>query len=157
MRNGFSLIEVIVAVFLISVGLVAAFSLINQTIYYTQTVSSRLTAIYLAQEGLEIVKNIRDSNFLNVYNWKNGLNSCESGCRADYNSATLNPAWNTYLRFDGNFYSYNSGPDTKFRRKITVTPDGSDILNVSVDVSWSDKGRPYNKIIEERLYNWQQQ
>jgi len=31
------------------------------------------------------------------------------------------------------------------------------ILNVSVEVSWSDKGRPYSKIIEERLYNWQQQ
>jgi len=31
------------------------------------------------------------------------------------------------------------------------------ILNVSVEVSWSDKGMPYNKIIEERLYNWQQQ
>ncbi len=161
-RTGFSLIEVIVAIFLISVGLVVVVSLINRTIYYTQSVSSRLAAVYLAQEGMEIVKNIRDSNFLNEVAWTSGLilgGSATTSSEFDYLSWSIpddDCSGKSSLKPDGNgIYVCSSDSDAKFQREVTITPDGNNILDVLVNVSWEDKGKPYNVLVEERLYNWQ--
>ncbi len=63
-NKSFTLIEVIIAIFILTMGTVGAFSLIQRTIAFTSISSSRLTAAYLAQEGMEIARNIRDSNYL---------------------------------------------------------------------------------------------
>ena len=158
-KRGFTLMEVLVAIFLITVGVLGAMALVNQTTTFTQGTSSRLVAAYLAQEGIEIVRNIRDSNFLKIHkgeagvNWDTGLTGCTGGCEADYNDSVLISA-DRYLKIDAGFYNYDSGLDTPFKRKITITPDGSDILKVSVEVSWQERGRAHQVTAQENLYQW---
>jgi len=167
--KSFTLIEVLVAIFLITVGIAAALIVINQTTIFTQVTSSRLVASYLAQEGIEIVKNIRDSNFLKIHkgiiaeeHWIDGLTGCEGGCEADYDDSGLVSA-DRYLKINGGFYNYDSGTDTVFKRKITIfdlldlddPPDGiPDQMKVQVLVSWQERGREHQVIAQENLYKW---
>lgn len=159
MKNkGFTLIEALAAAFVITLGVVEVLVIINQTTAFTQVTSSRLTAAYLAQEGIEIVKNIRDTNFLKIHkgiegvNWDDGLIGCTAGCEADYNDPALSSA-DRYLKIDGGFYNYDSGANTRFKRKITVTPD-TDTLEILVEVSWQERNREHKVAAQENIYKW---
>ena len=63
-KKGFTLLEVITAIFILTVGVGGALSLMNQTLSTASIIEQRLIASYLAQEGIEIVRNIRDTNWL---------------------------------------------------------------------------------------------
>jgi len=157
-KNGFTFLEVLAAILLMTLGVMGTLSLITQTTIFTQIASSRFIASYLVQEGIEIVKNIRDTNFLKIHkgiegiNWDTGLTGCSLGCEADYNDSALVSA-DRYLKIDGGFFNYDSVTDTVFKRKITITP-GTDILKVSVEVSWQERGRTHKVTTQENLYKW---
>lgn len=156
--KGFTLIEVIFTILIISIALVGAFSLLSQTLASTTDISSTLIAAYLGQEGIEIVRNFRDGNWLEQranpdLSWTDRL--AAGDWEADYNDASLTSYTGRYLKIDNNgFYNYDSGTETKFKRKITITPDGDDILKVLVLMEWQEKGRTYQISVQENLYNW---
>lgn len=180
MKNkGFTLIELIIAVFVVTVGVVFVYGIIQQIISYTLISNSRFVAAYLAQEGIEIIRNIRDNNWVAGEDWSQnlingnppGFTGCNPGgppakyCEADFmdtflteRPVALDP---NFLRLQGQFYQYDpNGVQTKFKRKIEIVPvdvdvDGAyDKLNVSVEVLWNDKGKDYNVEIAEELWNW---
>jgi hypothetical protein len=158
--KAFTLIEVIVATFIITVGIGGVFALIQKTISDTSLLADRLTATYLAQEGIEIVKNIRDTNFLKIYEgslteeqWTQDLTGCEGGCEADYTDFALLTN-DRYLKIEGGFYKYSaSGIETSFKRKITITPD-TDKLEVLVEVLWEERGNIHQVAAQENVYKW---
>ncbi|MBU0476702.1 prepilin-type N-terminal cleavage/methylation domain-containing protein [Patescibacteria group bacterium] len=154
-NRSFTIIEVMVAIFIITTGMLGAFSLIQQTVFFTVTGSSRLAAAYLAQEGIEIVRNIRDTNWLGGFAWDDGLDVGTH--EADYNDLALSPYNNNYLKIGNGFYNYDSGSLTKFKRKITITPDPISMpskLEVSVLVEWQERGSSHQVTVKENLYNW---
>lgn len=157
-KKGFTMIEVLAAIYVITVGVMGIFSLVQQIISFTDISSSRLTAIYLAQEGIEIVRNIRDGNWLEgrivEVSWDEGLPAGDYN--ADYRTQFLPDSNCTggYLKFDGNFYICSADSSAKFQRKITITPEGSDILKVSVEVSWQERKRTHKAKAQENLYRW---
>lgn len=182
-KKGFALMEVIVALFLISSGIIGSYILINSTISATTHASSNFTAAYLAQEGIEIVRNIRDTNWLQgaTVVWNRGLQGCsgscdgspDNGCIADYSfAANPNidlsfPAYKYNNAGDGKgpvlkintngFYDYSLSPPstlTNFRRKITIDSSVNYMLKVCVWVGWEDKGVSHSVIVRENLYNW---
>ena len=161
--RGFTILETTVAIFILVVALVAAISAFYGIMIATSSISSRLTAAYLAQEGIEIIRNIRDTNWLSDSDWESDFADCESqnGCQVDYTTGTgeiiPQPYTDSCLKIDlNNFYSYSGETPTKFKRKITIThpEEQSHILNVSVLVEWEEKGEQYNFTVEEQLYNW---
>lgn len=157
-KNSFTIIEVITAIFLLTIGVLGVYALIQATTAFLSLSSYKLVASYLTQEGLEIVRNIRDSNYLLQrinpnYSWKEGLTNCSTGCEADYDDLTLVPYADRFLKIDGNFYNYDSGIDTPFKRKIIILPQ-TDILEVSVEVSWQERGRTHKFVAQQHLYNW---
>lgn len=157
-KRGFTLLEVLLAVFIIMVGLLSLYGAINYSYSSVQKTKDRFTAAYLAQEGIEIVKNIRDSNFVAESNWTLGLTSCSSiyGCRADYNDYELTQNTDEddasiplYVN-DNGFYNYDYGDYTVFSRRIFIEADGGEKLDISVVVNWGDN----EFLLEESLYNW---
>lgn len=158
-NKSFTLIEVTVAIFLVTVGVGGTFALIQQSISSISISSSRLVASYLAQEGIEIVRNIRDTNWLEqrtapTIPWNDGLPAGDWAADYQTNDLTQSYAGN-FLNIDGNgFYSYSSGETTNLKRKITITPQGSDILEISVKVEWSERGRNHDVEVINHLYNW---
>lgn len=168
MQKGFTLIEIIISIFIISIAIVGVYGAFSIMVILTTNASDRLTAAYLAQEGIEIVRNIRDTNWLigepfNAYLADNNAN-CEAGCEAEYTSSPYqginllsqwasginNDPGGVYLNIDANnFYSYSTAgavTPTNFKRKITITclPDLADCQNATAikvisQVYWKEK------------------
>jgi len=166
-QKAFTLIEVVTAVFIITVGILGVFGLIQKTIGSASVSPSRLTAAYLAQEGVEIVRNIRDSNWLRQrddasWPWDSGLSGCLAGCEADYQSSLssyVSPGH--FLNIASGFYAYSSGTPTIFKRKITIEYpsaicDGSAgcAMEVTVEVSWNERGIDHQFTVKDDLYKW---
>ena len=154
MNKGFTLIECIISIFILSIGIIGAFSVIVYVLSLTSSESSKLTALYLSQEGIEIVRNIRDTNYLNGDSWNNGIGIGDK--QADYNSTDLWGYSDTFLNIETatGLYGYDSGTPTKFKRKIIITPIDTDIMSVVSEVSWSEKEQTKKVESEEYLYNW---
>ena len=160
MQRGFTLIEVLVAIFIITVGAGGALALIQKTLSFTSNAALQLEASYLAQEGMEIVRNIRDTNFVKIHKgvegsiWTNGLEGCEAGCQADYTQDSLIAYEDTLLQLTNGIYSYTVSTDSLFKRKITITMQGSDMMEAVVEVMWEERGRSHVVSAATELYNW---
>lgn len=153
-EKGFTLLEMIFVAFVASTILISILSLMHRTFLVPQISSSHLTAVYLAQEGLEIVRNMRDTNWLKGSDWKDGLSPGDWEVDYDDNSLSKWKIPGRYLKFDGSFYKYDSGSTTKFKRKIKIAETSDNGLEVSVEVSWQERGISYSISLKEQLYNW---
>ncbi len=172
-NKGFTILEIIFAIFIVLIGILASYTVVQQIMGYTSIASSRLVAAYLSQEGIEIIRNIRDTNWIQTGAgfselWDGGLPG--GNYQADYRTTTfagtgqdpcsgiyncLAYGSGDYLKIDSNgFYNYSSGTTTKYKRKITSDGSVNDILKVSVEVNWTEKGNPYTVTAQENLYNW---
>ncbi len=170
--RGFTLLEVVAAIFILTLGLGASFSLIQQTLAAASIVESKLTAVYLAQEGIEIIRNIRDTNWLEqrigMNSWDDGLTGCDPCCEGDYKTDTSpSLTLNNLLQCDydqlhfldineDGFYSYatsGSFVQTKFKRKITIETEPGKVM-ISVEVEWMERGKFYNIEVCEDITNW---
>ena len=88
-RAGFTLIEALVAVTILTLATVGPLSSANTALVAAQSSRDKLTASYLAQEGVEYVRAIRDNAYLDAYRtgganvsdtaWANFLSSAPSG------------------------------------------------------------------------------
>ena len=179
MKNGFTIIELVISIFVLSIAVVGIFTAFSIMVILTSDATDRLTAAYLAQEGMEIVRNIRDTNWLNISNgfpeakWIDGLTdastnnyvNCRNGCEADYtaaNSGAMHAYSGAFLKINPNgFYYYDptASSETKFKRKITITclPTGDCstdyIMMVSVQVTWKKKATILNSSISADFCN----
>lgn len=181
-NKGFTIIELVVSIFVLSIAVIGVFNAFSVIVVMTADSANRLLASYLAQEGAEVVRNIRDANWMDSLDWQTGLTSfcaTATGCQVDYktNSSSVSPYGvnGSYLNIDTDgFYSYSSiNAPTKFKRKIIITclPDGdcpnNHIMKVSVQVFWDEKPNVLNPTgglagepgsgsvtVEEYFYNW---
>lgn len=170
-NKGFSLLELIITIFVVSVGILGTHSVVSYTLSAIGLSASRLTAAYLAQEGIEIVRNIRDTNWLEEdaevpgVSWNSGLGTGDY--EADYRNDGLGTCsfpcnFNSlrFLQIEGGFYRYGNSTasvNTPFKRKINISSGPGGSLTVTVSVQWDHKGKPQRPVIvQENIYNWQQ-
>ncbi len=183
--KGFTVLESITAIFILTVGVGAALSLMNQTLATGSVVEQTLIASYLAQEGIEIVRNIRDTNWLQSREpgknspWDDGLCSsppCEWEADAstttffdtvDFERCSDNPVSNcrayttgTFLNIESATGFYGYGPadvQTKFKRRITIEKPQADEIKIKVEIYWQERGRTHNFTALEYIRNWYEQ
>jgi type II secretory pathway pseudopilin PulG len=74
-RKGFSLIEVLISFMILTITVIASVSLLSASIRNNQENILRLQAYNLAQQGLEGIRNIRDSNWTQNQGFTNTSNS----------------------------------------------------------------------------------
>ena len=73
-KRAFSLIEILIVVFVFSVGILAIFVTVNNIVDGFHSKTNRFVATNLAIEGIEIVRNKRDNNLLTPgRNWNHGF------------------------------------------------------------------------------------
>ena len=164
-KKGFTLVEVMISIAIITTALIAMISLITYTTTSINVNKSRIIAGGLAQEGLEIVKNIRDDNWLHncpacdrrgVTTWQVGLSAGD--WRVQYNLESLLAFSSTPLKLDSNgFYQYDSGSDTLFYRKVSILYINNDQMKVTSAVTWTEGGSSHSISAETRYYNWLKQ
>lgn len=157
-RNGFSVLEVMIAVAIITMGMIGVLSLVLQNIQVQYVNKNNLIASQLAQEGLELVRNIRDENWLDGNAYYLGI--IEDGTYTiDYTFATndlidLIDDSGAKLNIDATgFYTHNAGDATPFYRLVTVS-DNIDYLEVECKVRWYERNRVHDYIATTLLYDW---
>lgn len=150
---GFTVLELMAAIIVITIGVLSAYGVVQKIISYTSASSDRLAAAYLAQEGVEIVRNIRDTNWIEGENWDNGLGAGVAW-EADYNDDSLTVWTDRKLKIDNNVYTYDAGVDTSYRRKITLSSIAGSGLEILVEIKWDIKGKNNTLTVQGNIYDW---
>lgn len=168
-KHGFTIIELIISIFILSLAVIGVFAAFSSVVILTSSASDKLIGAYLAQEGIEIVRNIRDTNWLNIdagvlgATWIDGLSgesiinpvNCSGssgGCEADYTTGTILGGGlvqygiiGNYLNIKDGFYTYEASENTtKFKRQIMIDLIAPYVLKVTVKVSWDQKATILN-------------
>lgn len=145
-----------------------------QSLRSVRIARQNLIAANLAQEGLELVRNIRDSNWHQGRKtdgvpplpcvpsslWRNRL--CDGSWRVTYTENHPLPLGaNPRLKVDTNgLYQYDDGSLSLFRRHIEIitppddlaTPVREDFVSMRIQsiVEWGER----ELVVEDELWNW---
>lgn len=152
---GFTLVEALVALVILTLALGPALILSSNISSTASAIKNNLIAANLAQEGVEVVRALRDAN------WYNGAPSFDSGLadgiyRVEWNSnALITLGSNPPLKINNGLYNYSSGTDTVFKRTITITNIPTEELKIISEVTWTERGNRVRDIkTESHLYDW---
>ena len=150
-KKAFTLIEMVVAVFIIIIAVVGIIEMTSKYVQRTKFEKESYVAALLGQEGVEIVKNIRDNNWINGLSWNNNLS--DGNWEVDYDDAVLTsvtPGSERFLYIDSNnYYNYSSGTPSIYKRTITLANNG-DKISIIVNVSF----RLNQVTVKQDIYNW---
>ncbi|KKR20861.1 MAG: hypothetical protein UT50_C0015G0014 [Candidatus Moranbacteria bacterium GW2011_GWA2_39_41] len=126
-NRGFSLMESMLSVFVLLIGIVGVISLMVSSTKHSMDSRDTIIATELAQEGLELVRNVRDNNVAGGKDSFVDFPVSEShNCRVSYNSSGSIPCDSSYvLNYVDNFYTHSGSGATKFQRKIEFDYDQS--------------------------------
>ena len=153
-EEGFTIIEALVTLVLLSLALVPMFyftSVATTTSFY---IRDDMISAHLAQEGLEVVRAMRDANWFNSRPFDSGLG--DGVYRVEYNSnALIALGTNPSLSIANGVYSYQAGAVTPFQRTITITKINAGEIRVVAAVSRPTKGGDIKTIsAESHLFDW---
>ena len=163
-KPGFSLVEVLTVFFIIALTMVGVVSLIIQNIQVQSINKNQLIAASLAQEGIELVRQVRDNNWLNSQPYDTGLN--DGAYKADYRHNNLTPVsavsdTRIYFNSQGYYVSDVGGvtglSPTIFQRQIFIEhlPSLAGApLRVRSLVSWEIRQKSYRYELQALLYDW---
>ncbi len=157
--SGQLLVESMVAISILIIGLLGVFSLLSQSLGFYRVAYEEYVAANLAMEGIEVVKNIIDTNVVDGAPWNKGLTYIKASFEVQYDSRNLDPISNKPLNFDPatGIYSYAStGYATNFKREIVIESKLSDNeIQVNSIVTWKSRGGSDLSInLEDHFYNW---
>mgnify|MGYP001599451310 CR=1 FL=1 len=156
MSAGQVLMESLIAITIATVGLLGMFALLSRSLSLTRVVADRYVATYLAAEGIEVVKNLIDTNVIQKNPWN--LNLASGTYEVDYQSGLQSYAARrlNYNEATG-YYDYGSGLPTNFLRRVDVERLGRDEIRVNSVVSWISRGgADFEVNLEDHFLNWQQ-
>jgi prepilin-type N-terminal cleavage/methylation domain-containing protein len=167
-KRGFTLVEAMVAMSILSLAVTGPLLIAQKGIASAIYARDQVTAYYLAQEAVEYVRNVRDSNRITSTPWlsqfadckvtaANPANRCKIDARIidfnDTNNDPITPCSGTcpLLGIDGvnNTYGYGAGlTNSKFRRTISIDDRASPKeAEISVTISWMT-----NLFVPERAF-----
>ena len=157
-NSGFTLVETLIAISIFSMSIVALMSILGSGISDTNYAKMKMTASYLAQEGIESIRNMRDSyvlyNDITSNSWtsfKAKMVPCNLGGECGFNNSvsstdksfifkcTSNPNGCELYVNNGNYNTNSIGNDSGFSRKILIDTVGQDEVKISSAVFWTQK------------------
>ena len=158
LNQGTTLVEALVAIYILSMGIIPSLAAILLANSLTSLIKDNLIAANLAQEGVEVVRAIRDENWFNNRSFDTGLS--DGVYRVEWSSTSLlSESGNPTMRLNSKgIYNYSTGTDTPFHRRITITKIDPLVCNcelkIVVEVSWLEKKKLKTASIESHLFNW---
>ncbi len=181
--GGFTLIETLVAISIFTMSIVSVMVVISGGISDTNYAKKKIIAGYLAQEGIEEMRNMRDTSVLyfgatGQVGWDKFVTNIAScltvnGCYFDNSELLYSndnmpimhvslPPCNQVcpvIMFDetNGKYEYNpAGVDSGFNRKITAVHYTPDEIKITSVVSWVQGSGVVSVTFSENLFNWTQ-
>jgi len=157
-KKGQLLVEAIISISILIVGLLGIFVVISQSLGLYRIAYEQYIASNLAAEGIEVVKNMIDSNSIDgTVPWNQGL-ATDGDYGVQYDSRALDGTiTNKNILYNENtgLYNYDTGTPTNFKRVITTKNISVDEIQVNSVVSWKSRGGfDYVVNLEDRFFNW---
>lgn len=166
-NSAFSILEVIIAISIMAIGMLGVTSLMVQNLQVSNIDRDYLTAAMLAQEGLELVRNKRDLNWLtDGANWYDDIindgdyvidyyPSSDTEINIDVSVDDISDAGARLMVDEYGYYAHNigGGVNTDFYRLIEVT-DNTTNLEISCTVRFKRLSQVKDYIAITRLYPW---
>jgi prepilin-type N-terminal cleavage/methylation domain-containing protein len=162
-KSGFTLLETMVAIMLFVIALSALLALVRDSVTSSTYTRNEVVATYLAQEGVDYIRNIRDemvyvnptispwSDFTYQINTTGGCGTA-GGCHLDlYSLNKLTACPIPPSTCPTTPIQPNNKP---FIRKITTMAMGTDALLVKVEVTWLNGSLTRTRTLTTSLYNW---
>ena len=173
-QRGFTLVETMVAITVLSIALVGPYIAVNNALTASYVARDKLIASSLAQEGMEYIRSVRDANYLNSRaSWMTGLSglSCYGTTPSGY--CTVDPSqgdYNTnssaissqssanvpvlYLSSTGLYNQQGTGSPTSFRRYVQMQEISTSEVQVTVTVTWTTSRQTYSASVVDTLRDW---
>jgi prepilin-type N-terminal cleavage/methylation domain-containing protein len=173
-KKGFTLVETMVAISILMLAILGPLSIASSGLRNSLFAKDQVTAYYLAQEGIEYVRYIRDDNYLQSSgNWLDGLEDCTGtyGCAIDTgkwfgsNNSVIRLCqligcsdYNIlYKDFSTKYYTHQTGGGntaTPFSRivKVEETTDEKEI-KVTSTVTWQSGVGQKSFELTENVFN----
>lgn len=159
--RGFTLIETLVAIAVLVTSIVGPLSIAAKGLAASLLARDQVTAFYLAQEGIEYIRGMRDENILSGDSWLTGLKpACTGGqlCNVDSKNDLFIECDTEcpLLNYDENtgFYGTPSGSPSRFRRTIAITELSATEAVVVATISWTSGLFPRTFSIREVITDW---
>lgn len=178
--TGFTLLETLVAVSILAFAIAGPLVTASRALVAAEISRDQLTASYLAQEGIEYVRAIRDNAYLALYPnvsnaWPNFISGIESICLAP-SLCTLDPVLRTmgygngfavatyggnaplYLTASPSVYTEQNlagSTQTPFTRTVQAVRVSATEERIVSTVSWSFHGTSYSVTTSDHLTPWQ--
>lgn len=163
-HSAFTLLEMLFAVIIFSFALVSLIGITGKGVVATITAKNQLTAQYLAEELIEVARNVRDSNYVAGNAWLDEISDTSIDCTidtpCDVNYSTDRPTLSigTQRLYETNGVFGSSGTNlTPFSRELYFKPFGSDNNQgelVSI-VRWQEKGVERKFELKTYIADWQ--
>lgn len=184
LNKGFTLVETLIAISIFTMSILALLVVLSQGISNTIYAKTKIIGSYLAQEGTEYTRNMRDTFVLysassqagwDAFNSKLTNASCEgaNGCFFDdrnvsfadttmpmtdliFTACSSSTCPNGALLYNSltGKYNYVSGVNSGFIRKIRISQVSANETKVFSTVSWTQGSGTYSINFSESLYNW---
>ena len=155
-RNGFTLVEALVTLVVLTTALGPSLILTTNINNTAAIVKNNLIAANLAQEGVEVIRGIRDSNWFAVPPRPFDTGLANGTYRVEWNSdAVIALGANPPIKEDNGLYNYSTGNNTIFRRTISILKVNAGELRIISEVTWEERGaRARSAMAESHLFNW---
>lgn len=157
-NKGFTMVEALVAVAIFSFSLTAIIFVSGRSVSDVNISKNRLAATYLGQEGIEMIRNFRDTNIITdpvggfdafVLVLDNSECTSSAGCNINASDFPTSPS--SFVACSNISACNISG--TNFSRIIKVSKINSSLIKVTSTVNWS-KDKIINTVsMTENLFN----
>ncbi|HUO50130.1 MAG TPA: prepilin-type N-terminal cleavage/methylation domain-containing protein [Candidatus Paceibacterota bacterium] len=176
--HGFTLLETLVAIAVLMISIVAPMTLAAQSLNAAYYARNQITAYYLAQEAIEVVRSVRDANILTIANGGtanlfDGICPSLAQCTSGYTftidslvapsqaiqacSGTCPPLQTNGTEYGQNYSNQSGWTPTIYTRTVTakLVNANPDELRISVKVTWQQGSfQTLSFTISENLYRW---
>lgn len=156
---GFTIIEVLIAFVILATSTVAVQYFLTTTIFSTTSIKNNYIASLLVQEGFEVVRNIRDSEWFQSGTFGDNLPDGAGIYSVQWDSQALENSPDAFLKRDDitGLFNYNTGTDTIFKRTVDIETEVTGVeKRIIVTVSWTEKNTLKSFSAEEHLFDWNQ-
>jgi prepilin-type N-terminal cleavage/methylation domain-containing protein len=183
-KGGFTLLETMVAIFILTISITGPMVFAQSGLRTAFLARDQITAFFLAQDAIETIKNIRDTNGLDPTgpDWLRNIDVCNAAnapgtCKIYLDTAVENPvaekcgtgaptpnttATNRCPEMDRDvqgWFMYDAVPPapSRFTRTIYISETISNKeAQIIVEVSWTSNVRVGKSriTVQENMYNW---
>lgn len=162
--RAFTLVEILIGISVIAVTMTAMASLVIVSMRANVANVNSLQAYYLAEEGIEAMRNIRDTNWRQNYGWSSSFECNMDGdtyyFTVDDRELTETMNYQLYEAEEVGYLRFthdSSYEESIFSRYIMVEYEECDFeaAKVSSVVTWNERGNEREVVLTTYLTDWQ--